>query len=36
MLALYLAMMDADFTITEPPELLERVRKLAERFARAC
>jgi predicted DNA-binding transcriptional regulator YafY len=35
MLALYLAMMDADFTVTEPPELLDRVRKLAERFAGA-
>jgi predicted DNA-binding transcriptional regulator YafY len=35
MLALYLGMMDADFTVTEPPELVARVRKLAERFAGA-
>jgi predicted DNA-binding transcriptional regulator YafY len=35
MLALYLGMMDADFTVTEPPELVDRVRKLAERFSGA-
>ncbi len=35
MLALYLGMMDADFTVTEPPELIDRVRKLAERFSSA-
>ncbi|SRR5712692_5256540 len=32
MLALYLGMLDAEFTVTEPPELLERLGKLAERF----
>jgi predicted DNA-binding transcriptional regulator YafY len=35
MLALYLAMLDADFTVTEPPKLVERVRQLAVRFTRA-
>lgn len=35
MLALYLAMMNADFTVIEPPELVERIRELAERFAGA-
>jgi predicted DNA-binding transcriptional regulator YafY len=32
MLALYLGMLDADFTVTEPPELLDRLRKLSKRF----
>jgi predicted DNA-binding transcriptional regulator YafY len=36
MLALYLAMMDADFTVSEPPELVDQVRKLGERFAGAA
>ena len=36
MLALYLGMMDADFTVSEPPELVERVRKLGERFSGAA
>ena len=36
MLALYLGMMDAEFTVTEPPELLTRLRKLAARFASAA
>jgi predicted DNA-binding transcriptional regulator YafY len=35
MLALYLGMMDADFTVTEPPELVARLSKLSERFASA-
>ncbi|GAC1647495.1 MAG: WYL domain-containing protein [Candidatus Dormibacteraceae bacterium] len=35
MLALYLGMMDADFTVTEPPELVDRLEKLAERFSSA-
>jgi predicted DNA-binding transcriptional regulator YafY len=35
MLALYLGMMDADFTVTEPPELLARLSRLAERFSNA-
>jgi predicted DNA-binding transcriptional regulator YafY len=35
MLALYLGMMDADFTVTEPPELLARLTKLATRFSNA-
>lgn len=34
-LAVYLAFLDADFTVTEPPELVERVRTLAARFAAA-
>jgi predicted DNA-binding transcriptional regulator YafY len=35
MLALYLGMMDADFTVTEPPELVARLRKLSGRFTAA-
>ncbi|HET6312173.1 MAG TPA: YafY family protein [Candidatus Nitrosotalea sp.] len=35
MLALYLGMMDADFTVTDPPELVARLRKLSERFKAA-
>lgn len=35
MLALYLGMMDADFTVTEPPELIERLNVLAGRFKAA-
>jgi predicted DNA-binding transcriptional regulator YafY len=35
MLALYLGMMDADFTVTEPPELVDRLGKLSERFLSA-
>jgi len=35
MLALYLGMLDADFTVTEPPELVDRLSKLSERFSRA-
>jgi predicted DNA-binding transcriptional regulator YafY len=35
MLALYLGMLDAEFTVTEPPELLARLSKMAERFSTA-
>lgn len=35
MLTLYLGMMDADFTVTEPPELMDRMRKMAQRFVSA-
>jgi predicted DNA-binding transcriptional regulator YafY len=35
MLALYLGMLDADFTVTEPPELLARLSRLADRFSGA-
>jgi predicted DNA-binding transcriptional regulator YafY len=35
MLTLYLGMMDADFTVTEPPELVDRLRKMAQRFVSA-
>ena len=35
MLTLYLGMMDADFTVTEPPELVERLRKMSDRFLSA-
>jgi predicted DNA-binding transcriptional regulator YafY len=35
MLALYLGMLDADFTVTEPPELVARLSKLAERYLSA-
>ncbi len=33
--AVYLGMLDADFEVTEPPELVGHVRALAERYARA-
>jgi hypothetical protein len=32
MLALYLGMLDAEFTVTDPPELLDRLTRLSERF----
>lgn len=35
MLALYLGMLDAEFTVTEPAELVERLGKLSARFSRA-
>ena len=35
MLALYIGMLDAEFTVTEPPELLDRLTKLSERFLSA-
>lgn len=35
MLAVYIAMLDAEFTVTEPPELLDRLTKLSERFVSA-
>lgn len=35
MLALYLGMLDADFTVTEPPELLARLSRLSERYLSA-
>lgn len=36
MLALYLGMLDADFTVTDPPELIARLNKLADRYTRAA
>jgi predicted DNA-binding transcriptional regulator YafY len=35
MLAVYIGLMDADFEVTEPPELVAELRKLADRYARA-
>jgi hypothetical protein len=35
MLALYLGMLDADFTIVDAPEMVEALRKLARRYQRA-
>jgi hypothetical protein len=35
MLALYLGLLDAEFTVTEPPELVSQLMKLAGRFAAA-
>ncbi|HEX8133791.1 MAG TPA: YafY family protein [Actinomycetes bacterium] len=35
MLAVYLGMLDADFEVEEPPELVERLRTLAGRYRRA-
>jgi hypothetical protein len=36
MLALYLGMLDADFTIVDSPELVDALRTLAERYQRAA
>jgi len=36
MFAAYLGMIGFDFTVTEPPELVEAVRALGERYARAA
>jgi hypothetical protein len=36
MLAAYLGMLDADFEVHEPPELVEQVRALAARYQRAA
>ena len=35
MLALYIGMLDAEFTVTEPPELLAHLSRLSERFVSA-
>ncbi|CAI7978624.1 Helix-turn-helix type 11 domain protein [Frankia sp. Hr75.2] len=35
-LAIYLSLVDADFDVLEPPELVDRVRELAGRLARAA
>jgi predicted DNA-binding transcriptional regulator YafY len=35
MMALYIGMLDAEFTVTEPPELVARLSKLSERFSSA-
>jgi hypothetical protein len=35
MLALYLGMLDADFTIVDSPELADALRKLTRRYQRA-
>lgn len=35
MLALYLGMLDADFTVTDPPELIEQLAKIHRRYAAA-
>jgi len=35
LLALYLGMLDADFTVVDSPELVEALRKLARRYQRA-
>jgi hypothetical protein len=35
MLALYLGMLDADFTIVDSPELVNALRKLTGRYQRA-
>jgi len=34
-LAIYLALIGVDFEVREPPELVEQIRRLAERFGRA-
>ena len=33
--AVYLGLLDADFEVTEPPELVAKVRELSERYRRA-
>lgn len=35
MLAHYIGLLDADFQVTEPPELVEHIRKLTDRYRRA-
>jgi hypothetical protein len=35
MLAVYLGMMDADFEVTEPSELVHHLRNLVDRYDRA-
>jgi predicted DNA-binding transcriptional regulator YafY len=35
MLAAYLGMLEVDFEVTEPPELVEQLRTLAGRYQRA-
>jgi hypothetical protein len=34
--AVYLGLLDLDFDVDEPPELVARLRVLAERYHRAC
>lgn len=34
--AVYIAMLDVDFDVIEPPELIDRLRKLAQRYIRAA
>jgi predicted DNA-binding transcriptional regulator YafY len=34
--AVYLGLLDADFEVSEPPELVMRLRVLADRYRRAC
>jgi hypothetical protein len=34
--AVYLGLLDLDFDVTEPPELIARLRVLADRYHRAC
>jgi predicted DNA-binding transcriptional regulator YafY len=34
-LAVYLGLLGQDFTVTEPPELIDHLRKLADRYHRA-
>jgi hypothetical protein len=34
-LAVHLGMLGVDFTVTEPPELVEHVRTVADRYRRA-
>ena len=36
MLAMHLGMLDADFTVTEPPELIEQLARLSKRFKNAA
>jgi hypothetical protein len=35
LLAVYLGMLDADFEVTDPPELVRGLRELADRYRRA-
>ena len=35
MLAVYLGLLGVDFTVSEPPELVERIQALGERYTRA-
>jgi len=35
MMAVYLGLLDADFVVTDPPELVDHLRRLAERYRRS-
>ena len=36
MVAVYLGLLDLDFDVSEPPELVARLQIMADRYQRAC